>query len=242
MAWIDDNGFDINGGLFTTSSGDTAPVFNKTFYNDNVIAIGAIVSGYRNTVNSGNGVIVTGNDNVINDNAVNVSVLSSSGVTVLDNTSNISVVASTGVTVLSGVSNIAVTNSSGVTITESNVSYNNGVKTLNTATYKKYIAILNQTSTNPPVATVFENTFTSGINCLYSNVGEYVIESEASEFVSGKTFVMINQSPIYPVGLQFIIYASRLTDDQVVINTMDLALNYIDQILIDTAIEIRVYS
>ena len=242
MAWVDDSGFDVNGGLFTTSSGDTAPRANRSYFNNNIVAIGALVSGYDNIVSSGNGVIVTGNNNYIAPTAINTAVMCSSGVTVLDNTSNISVVASTGVTVLSGVSNIAVTNSSGVTITESNVSYNNGIKTLNSSTYKKYIAILNQTSTNPPVSTVFENTFTSGINCLYSNVGEYVIESEASEFVSGKTFVMINQSPIYQVGLQFIIYASRLTDDQVVINTMDLALNYIDQILIDTAIEIRVYS
>jgi hypothetical protein len=242
MAWVDDSGFDVNGGLFTTSSGDTAPRANRSYFNNNIVAIGALVSGYDNIVSSGNGVIVTGNNNYIAPTAINTAVMCSSGVTVLDNTSNISVVASTGVTVLSGVSNIAVTNSSGVTITESNVSYNNGIKTLNSSTYKKYIAILSQYGTDDPLVNVLENTMSSGITCFYNSVGEYFIESSAYEFIEGKTFVMINQTSIYPSGLQFIIYAKRVSNTTIVINTLDLSLNVTDQILNETAIDIRVYS
>lgn len=100
----------------------------------------------RNQVNSGEGVIVIGSDNTVGSGS-----------------SNVSITASTGVTLMNGVSNVSVTNSKGITVTESNVTYNNGIKTLNNVSYKHYIALINQETSFDPTVYVLENTLSSGI-------------------------------------------------------------------------------
>jgi hypothetical protein len=42
------------------------------------------------------------------------------------------------------------------------------------STYKVYTALLNQTGTNDPVATILENTLGENINWSYANVGIYL--------------------------------------------------------------------
>ena len=54
-------------------------------------------------------------------------------------------------------------------------------------TYKVYTALLSQTGTSAPVATVLENTFTGSISFVYDGDGEYLILSSDNEFVRNKT-------------------------------------------------------
>lgn len=222
----DDNGVDINGGTKEINLDTPAPTARvATTFNNNQIADGAIVSGRNNIVQSGEGVIVSGNSNVVGVGSTNVSIL-----------------ASTGVTVLGGVSNVAISNSSGVTVTESNVTYNNGIKTLNNVSYKKYVAMLTQSGVTAPTLNVLETTMSSGITSSYYAVGEYKLISNG-EFTANKTFVMINQTGLSMVGVQAIILANRIGNNEIAIQVADtLGTGYLDDVLLDTQIEIRVYS
>jgi hypothetical protein len=222
----DDNGVDINGGTKEINLDTPAPTGRvATTFNNNQIADGAIVSGRNNIVQSGEGVIVSGDSNVVGAGSKNISVLASSGVTVLG-----------------GVSNVAITNSSGVTVTESNVSYNNGIKTLNNVSYKKYVALLTQTGVTAPTINVLETTMSSGITSSYYAVGEYKLISNG-EFTANKTFVMINQTGLSMVGVQAIILANRIGNNEIAVQVADtLGSGYLDDVLLDTQIEIRVYS
>ncbi len=215
----DDNGIDINGGYEEIDSINIAPTSRiATTYNNNQVADGALVSGFNNLVSSGKGVIVTGNDNIVGDGS-----------------SNISITSSTGVTVLSGISNVSVTNSSGITISESNVTYNNGIKTYNNIAYKKYIALLNQTGTNDPTATVLENTLSSVITWTRSALGEYE-GTLTAEFTDNKTFVLIT------ITQNGQVLASRKTDNIVQVYTFTSNGTATDGYLTNASIEIRVYS
>ena len=224
--YVDDIGVDINGGVKNLDTETPAPTARLgTTFNNNQIADGAIVSGRNNIVSSGDGVIVSGESNVIGVGSKNVSIL-----------------ASTGVTILGGISNVSVTNSSGITVTESNVTYNNGIKTLNNVSYKKYVALLSQTGVTAPTINVLETTMSSGITSSYYAVGEYKLISN-SEFTANKTFVMINQTGLSMVGVQAIILANRIGNNEILIQVADtLGSGYLDDVLLDTQIEIRVYS
>lgn len=58
--------------------------------------------------------------------------------------------------------------------------------------YKVYTAILTQTGTNPPVATVLENTFNENFTFTYISTGYYRIESPNESFIFPKTTVISN--------------------------------------------------
>ena len=143
---------------------------------------------------------------------------------------------------MNGVSNVSVTNSSGITVTESNVTYNNGIKTLNNVSYKKYVALLTQSGVTAPTVVELETTMTSGITSSYYLVGEYKLLSNA-EFTANKTFVMINQTGLSMIGTQAIILANRIGNSEILIQVADtMGTGYMDNVLLDTQIEIRVYS
>ncbi len=221
----DDNGIDINGGYEEIDSINIAPTSRiGTTYNNNQVADGALVSGFNNLVSSGKGVIVTGSDNIVGDGA-----------------SNISITSSTGVTVLAGISNVSVTNSSGITISESNVTYNNGIKTLNNVSYKKYIALLTQTGISAPTITELETTMSSGITTSYDSVGVYKLISNG-EFTIGKTIVLTT-----PTRSDAYIAIVQNTSSELYINTKDITsdtpfIPNANDLLDNTSIEIRVYS
>lgn len=217
--YVDDIGVDINGGVKNLDTETPAPTarLGSTF-NNNHVAIGAIVSGKNNIVSSGDGVIVSGNSNVVGIGSTNVSIL-----------------ASTGVTILGGVSNVAVINSSGIIVTESNVTYNNGIKTLNNVSYKHYIALLYQTGTSDPVAYVLENTLSSGITWARNAVGEYE-GTLTGEFTQYKTAIFCNNT-YYGELL-----ASRKNSNVVQVYTFDSSGTAADGQLNYNTIEIRVYS
>ena len=216
----DDSGVPINGGyeIIDVNPAPTARI--ATTFNDNQVADGAIVSGFNNVVNSGKGVIVSGSDNIVGDGA-----------------SNITITSSTGVTVLSGISNVSVTNSSGITVSESNVSYNNGIKSNNNVSYKKYIALLNQTGTNAPTAYVLENTLSGLITWTRSAIGDYY-GTLTGEFTLDKVWVIISK-PVNDPYHDAIVYRDNL--DRIGIATRD-NFNYSDDVLYETSIEIRVYN
>lgn len=223
--YTDDNGIDINGGSEALDDLTPAPTSRAISFNNNYVATGALVSGKNNIVQSGDGVIVSGQDNVVGVGAKNVTITSSTGVTVLD-----------------GITNVSVTNSSGITVTESNVTYNNGIKTLNNVSYKKYVALLTQSGVTAPTVVELETTMSSGITSSYYLVGEYKLLSNA-EFTANKTFVMINQTGLSMTGTQAIILANRIGNSEILIQVADtMGTGYMDNVLLDTQIEIRVYS
>jgi hypothetical protein len=213
-----DNGFDNSGGIEDNGT-IIAPTGRITGgYNNNFYPEGAIVSGRNNVIQSGDGIIVTGNDNFIGIGSKNVSITSSSGVNVLG-----------------GVSNVSVTNSSGITISESNVTYDNGIKTLNSVSYKKYVALLNQTGTAAPTATILDNTLSEIITWSRSATGEYE-GTLTGEFTDNKTFVLITITQSGQV------LAARKNNNIVQVYTFtDLGVA-IDGYLTNASIEIRVYS
>ncbi len=215
----DDTGVDINGGYEEIDNINPAPTSRVgTTFNNNHVADGAIVSGFNNVVNSGKGVIVSGSDNYVGDGAKNVTITSSTGVTILD-----------------GISNVSVTNSSGLTISESNITYNNGIKSNNNVSYKQYIALLSQTGITDPIVNVLENTLSGEIIWLRTNTGEY--EGELiGEFTFNKT--TINCSNTQPGEIR----TNRQNSDKVNVYTYDSSGTPADAQLLYSTIEIRVYN
>jgi hypothetical protein len=222
--YIDDDGFDNKGGI-EDNGNIIAPTGRITGgYNNNFYPEGAIVSGRNNVIQSGDGIIVTGNNNFIGIGSKNVSITSSSGVNVLG-----------------GVSNISVTNSSGITVTESNVSYNNGIKTLNNVSYKKYVALLSQSGVTAPTVVELETTMSSGITTSYDSTGLYKLISNG-EFTVGKTIVLST-----PTRSDAFIAVIQSSASELYINTKDITsdtpfIPNANDLLDNTAIEIRVYS
>ena len=216
--YTDDNGIDINGGSEALDDLTPAPTSRAISFNNNYVATGALVSGRNNIVQSGDGVIVSGQDNVVGAGAKNVTITSSTGVTVLD-----------------GITNVSVTNSSGLTISESNITYNNGIKTNNNVSYKKYIALLSQTGISDPIVNVLENTLSDEIIWLRTNTGEY--EGELTgEFTFNKT--TINCSNTQPGEIR----SNRQNSDKVNVYTYDSSGTPADAQLLYSTIEIRVYN
>lgn len=109
--------------------------------------------------------------------------------------------------------------------------------------YKVYTALLNQTGTDAPVATVLENTI--GIVTWYRlNIGIYQAVSHG--FAKDKMWFSITQT-IYGVTSTTIIEdTDTITGAPIAyINTYDLPTtydNYSDDVLNKTCIEIRVYN
>ena len=100
------NPFIASSGTITGSSNDVvasdaAPQYaERTVLNNNNYAQGQLVSGVNNwTDPTARGVVISGNDNSIGGSAQNISIIASSGVTVLPNVQNVSVINSTGLVI-----------------------------------------------------------------------------------------------------------------------------------------------
>lgn len=101
-------------------------------------------------------------------------------------------------------------------------------------TYKKYIALLSQTGTNPPTAIILENTLSDLPVWSYDVVGSYLLTLN-SEFTLNKTFVLISGV------VQGQSLGVRKNNDSVNIFTEDSGGIATNGKLDETAIEIRVY-
>ena len=73
--------------------------------------------------------------------------------------------------------------------------------------YKVYTALLSQTGTNPPVATVLENTLDADITYQYSAPGSYAIVTPNNTFIPNKTYIynilIINESFYYILSITY---------------------------------------
>jgi hypothetical protein len=105
--------------------------------------------------------------------------------------------------------------------------------------YKRYIALINQTGVSAPTATVFENTI-GDITFNYIGVGTYEILLTGA-FLADKTWVVGGSADINAGGGDFAtLDIRRYNDDSIRLYTYD---NYTisNNMLVNTAIEIRVY-
>jgi hypothetical protein len=108
--------------------------------------------------------------------------------------------------------------------------------------YKVYTALLTQTGTDAPVATVLENTLSGAIVWSYIYPGRYS-GTLTGEFISNKTVIFIGQNNEETVG--FIKNLNSFSINNISIWTFALDtgnLSTVDSVLLDTPIEIRVYN
>lgn len=153
------------------------PKKNKGWNSSISSTISNIISGKYNTVPpSCSGIIITGDNNTIGENAKNITALNSSGCVVPG-----------------GISEVFILNSSGVTVTSSNTIVMNNQTYRPSPGYKRYSALLTQTLTNAPVATVLENSLSGPIVWTYDGVGSYT-GTLTSAFTANKTTSIVGGS------------------------------------------------
>lgn len=100
--------------------------------------------------------------------------------------------------------------------------------------YNLYSALLSQSGTDAPVATVLENTLGGTVVWSYNSQGDYAATLTGA-FPSGKTGVFMGNT-----NAAFW-YGYRQSDNEVFIQTLNTSEEKIDEGLLDTIIEIRVY-
>jgi hypothetical protein len=119
--------------------------------------------------------------------------------------------------------------------TSGQVLQTNGSGTLSWFGAKKYVALLTQTGTSAPTATVLDNTLGGTLVWSYDGVGSY-IGTLTGAFTSNKTAVLI--SGVYKGSVSGL----RKTDNTVQITTTATSTNTEANALLDsTTIEIKVY-
>jgi hypothetical protein len=104
--------------------------------------------------------------------------------------------------------------------------------------YKTYRALLNQTGSNAPVATVLENDFTGSIVWTRALSGAYV-GTLTGQFLSNKTFITNGFVELNPTGNK--IYVSRSSNDTIEVISSTPSF-YEDGILVNFPLEVIVYD
>ena len=103
---------------------------------------------------------------------------------------------------------------------------------------KEYVALLTQTGTNAPVATVLKNTLGGIPIWTYSGVGDYVC-TLTGVFTTGKTAISCQSTGGAQYGVPLI---SSLTLSNFTLSTFDLyAADFGDDVLTKALIKIEVY-
>jgi hypothetical protein len=114
-------------------------------------------------------------------------------------------------------------------------------------TYKSYVALLTQSGTDAPVATVLKNTIGS-ISTDYDIEGGYLILNEDTLFTENKTFVICSSVVLGESSATDFkyLYAFPRTENSVGLNLFKIDFGTPDYIPTDgfiiASIEIRVYS
>lgn len=104
--------------------------------------------------------------------------------------------------------------------------------------YYKYVALLTQTDTFPPVATVLENNI-GNITWTRTATGHYY-GNLTGAFISNKTFVVMGIPS--NANNNTIINRSSIDTDKIDFWTLDIGGLSADDALLETGIEIRVYK
>ena len=114
--------------------------------------------------------------------------------------------------------------------------------TLSIDTHKIYTALLTQSGTSSPTASILENTIG---NIVWTRGSEgYYVGTLTSAFVTDKTFVILgntNDGDGSSSGFRSKISNNSTDNVEIVINEYNTA-NYIDGALLNTPVEIRVYN
>jgi len=106
--------------------------------------------------------------------------------------------------------------------------------------YTTYVAMLNQSGTDAPVATVLQNTMSAAIVWSRSGQGEYT-GTLAGAFTNDKTFILFSRGDIdESIETNYLCDASNITANTINIGT-SAAGSFSDGLLVNTMIEIRVY-
>jgi hypothetical protein len=107
--------------------------------------------------------------------------------------------------------------------------------------YKKYVALINQSSTNIPTAIVLENTFSEIPTFSRTSAGVYKLELIDS-FTLDKTFIVTGSADVSAGTGDFAtVIARRFDEDTITLYTYDNFTSS-DNMLVNTSIEIRVYE
>lgn len=114
-----------------------------------------------------------------------------------------------------------------------------------TAPYKVYTALLTQSATSAPVATILQNTLGQIPTYGYTGKGKYSVAVTGSALTLNKTSIEFG-SNINPANTGTIvaptINTTSLTTSGFSINTTDSTGSTINEVLLITKIEIRVYN
>lgn len=101
--------------------------------------------------------------------------------------------------------------------------------------YDSYTALLTQTSTNAPVATVLSSNLTGTFTWARTGVGVYTLTASAATFTANKTIVFINAG-----SSQSIITGERTSDTVLTVKT--ISGGAADSAITNGAFEVRIYS
>ena len=111
--------------------------------------------------------------------------------------------------------------------------------------YNSYTALLTQTSTNAPVATILSNNLTATLTWARTGVGVYTLTANAAIFTANKTIVFLNTG----TGSPFLItwnhgISTGVPTDTVLRVTTHVPTNgsYVDNAITNGAFEVRIYS
>lgn len=111
-----------------------------------------------------------------------------------------------------------------------------GTYTLATTSYKVYTALLTQTGTSAPVATVLENTLGATITWSYVGVGQYYATASSAVFTASKTAGILSNSS--STGINAFVNISTTVFNTVTTSSGAAA----DNQLFKNMVEIRVYN
>ena len=101
--------------------------------------------------------------------------------------------------------------------------------------YDSYTALLTQTSTNAPVATVLSSNLTGTFTWARTGVGVYTLTASVATFTANKTIVFLNAG-----SLSSLITGERTSDTVLTIKTFSGGAA--DSAITNGAFEVRIYT
>ena len=104
--------------------------------------------------------------------------------------------------------------------------------------YKVYTALLTQSGTNPPVATILENSL-GNITFGYTSAGNYTINS-LGLFEVNKTFILNQAYSGFDNSISVV--SVYINNSQIFLSSLNLGVANNGLIFTPTSIEIRVYN
>ena len=102
--------------------------------------------------------------------------------------------------------------------------------------YDSYVALLTQTGTAAPVATVLSNNLTATLTWARTGTGVYTLTANAATFTANKTIVFLNNGSDTTAVLIPPIVWTRTSDTVLTITTG------VDAAITNGSLEVRIYS